>query len=900
MGRFLVLGVVLPALISACVSGVFSLILRGHFAHGFTTWFAGSVVGSVAILPFLSTTCEDALLGRKPGWLDLKSVLYSVGATIIILLALASLISPFAYVAAVLVFVATQTTFGGTSLAVMMVVVAAEVSVVFGLYTPPMASNVWTEMGQLLPIVIATVPALMLSVYVQSNRRHRAELNRREIELQSELKQRRMLFEHSSDGIILLNPALKVVDENTRIEKMLGFSDSEMRMLSVGDYLVGADETQMHERLTAATGGTVTFEIQFRRKDGSVFPAEITGTEAEWQRQVVWMLSCRDITERQATQQTLTGLLEFSQKILESSPVGVLVYGEDGKCILSNESAARITGVSEDVLQAQNFRRLDSWRSSGLLDLAETALHSKRIEKDVIHMTTSVGREAWLECYLKAFDEGDTGRLLLLIGDNSERVRAQAELEQTRRDLQNVLDSIPSLIAYWDKDRVNRFTNRAYQESLSYFGDVIPGKHMKEILGAELYELVLPRVDAVLRGEHQEFELAIPASRKNHRRDILVNYVPDQHDGEVLGFYVLIHDISLVKKAQEQLQQTLSEVEEARQKAESASRAKSEFVANMSHEIRTPMNAMLGLTQLLHDTPLNDQQRDYLARITSSAKALLSVLNDILDFARVESGRMELEQAPFSLDEVLENVANLFSVSASVKNVNLVIDKSAAIDARLSGDALRTGQVLNNLVGNAVKFTESGEIRLTVESVEKTNDHILLRFSVIDTGIGISPDQQKRLFEEFTQADPSTTRKYGGSGLGLAISRRIVEMMNGTIELHSIPGEGSTFSFTALFGRLADRSFLNSPSRTGADGDRQEQPQKKQASKETLEGLRQLEVLLSKNMAAPPELICVVRDLTNVSCVEGLAQQLLQQLDEFDFKQALQTLELIWRRLPCE
>lgn len=236
---------------------------------------------------------------------------------------------------------------------------------------------------------------------------------------------------------------------------------------------------------------------------------------------------------------------------------------------------------------------------------------------------------------------------------------------------------------------------------------------------------------------------------------------------------------------------------EAKRAAEGANRAKSEFLANMSHEIRTPMNAVIGLAQLALATNLDAKQRDYLEKIHLSSASLLGILNDILDYSKIEAGRLDIESVEFSLEEVLRNIGNLFIATAEHKEIEIVFAIAANLPLNLRGDPLRLGQVLGNLVGNALKFTERGEVQISVQGMPRDDGGILLEFSVRDTGIGMTPEQVGRLFTPFNQADASTTRKYGGTGLGLAISRRLVEMMGGEICVESEAGKGSVFRFTA-------------------------------------------------------------------------------------------------------
>ncbi len=395
--------------------------------------------------------------------------------------------------------------------------------------------------------------------------------------------------------------------------------------------------------------------------------------------------------------------------------------------------------------------------------------------------------------------------VVVMFWDITEQVEAEEALDLERDLMRSLMENIPDAVYF--KDDESRFLRVSHSQAGKFHLEVPDnaiGKTDADFFSSEHAQQARDDEKQIMESG-EPLVAQVEKETWENREDTWVSTTKmplRNSEGEIVGTFGISRDVTELKRMQNEL--TI-----ARDLAESANRAKSDFLANMSHEIRTPMNGILGMTELLLNTDLTEEQREYQLLVQSSGEALLSLLNDILDFSKIEAGKLELEHLPFKLRDTLGNTLHTMATRAAKKGIELAVHILPEVPDDLVGDASRLRQIVVNLVSNAIKFTSDGEIVVRVAPEELTEDRAKLRLAVADTGIGITPEQKEKIFESFTQADASTTRQYGGSGLGLTISAQLVQLMGGQLEVESQPGEGSEFHFTVDFERAAEAPDLS-------------------------------------------------------------------------------------------
>ena len=619
--------------------------------------------------------------------------------------------------------------------------------------------------------------------------------------------------------------------------EMLGYQAKEMLGQNGHDLihhhkpdgsLYPVDECPIYRAFRKGEGCRVDAEVVWRR-DGTAIPVEYSSFPIlEGETIAGAVVTLLDITDRKEAEEKLRASEQLFRSVFEGAQVGIGVYKIESKEHFSNRALHEMLDYSGEELS-----RLDQWdnivhpdeRVSGAeryATLVEGRCEKAQYQQRFIRRDGQVVL-ANMRCQLLRGVAGKPECVVALTEDITERKAAEELIRRREEELRHAHVLAETALdltraGYWHVplDGSGLFNSSPRRDAI--FGEISQPdfRHrLEEVFthAKEADEVVaaarLEAFNAAVEGKAENYDTIYAYKRPVDGRVIWIHalgHLVRDSEGKATDMYGVSQDITEFKRLE-------SELLSAKEAAETATRVKSEFLANMSHEIRTPMNAILGMTHLALRTELNPKQRGYLTKTRAAADGLLGIINDILDFSKIEAGKLTMEHTDFRLESVLEHLSTVITPKVCEKNLEFLIDEQHDLPEVLVGDQLRLGQVLINLVSNSVKFTERGEVVVTVKMEERLSDRLKLKFEVRDSGIGMTPEQRARLFQAFSQADTSTSRKYGGTGLGLSISKRLVEMMEGTIWVESELGRGSTFCFTAWLGvRTAETRSKRLPS----------------------------------------------------------------------------------------
>jgi len=612
------------------------------------------------------------------------------------------------------------------------------------------------------------------------------------------------------NGVVISNAQDEVIWINQAFEEITGYGLEEIANKQLRPAIKAQPSLLSKEGYEKAIKNKQSYEADLfiHKKDGkpiwlSVINSVLHDTEGEIEKYIRIVV---DITSRKTAEKDLE-ILSFAAR---KSPSGTVIRDKDGKVMWMNEASERILGYKLKEMKGKTFGNmlLGEKTDMAIHDKAAQAAKEKKpyevelklYKKDKTYFWASLSNNPLLN------EMGEVERQITVVVDVTERKKAEEQLKM----LSLVASNTTSGVVINDSNGKVEWINSAFEKITGYNLDDVKDKHLGDTLKGELTDISIIERARRLSRNKQSFEVDLLAYRKDGQPlwISVINSVIVNSDGNVDKYIEVIIDITAKKKVE-------LELISAKEQALQLNRAKDMFMSVMSHEIRTPLNAVIGMSHLLLDGKPEDSQKENLSVLKFSADNLMSLINDLLDFTKIETGNIELEKANVNLRQIVQDVANSLQYKATEKNIYLKQTIDEALPQLVIADSARLIQILLNLVSNSVKFTETGGITIDLRVLEQSEKNVRIRFAVTDTGIGIAQDKLGAIFESFKQAEADTTRKYGGTGLGLAISKRLVELYDSRINVDSVQGQGSTFWFTITFNKANSNTISSSKMEMG-------------------------------------------------------------------------------------
>ena len=621
----------------------------------------------------------------------------------------------------------------------------------------------------------------------------------------ADLEQLSLVASKMINGVAISDANDKVVWTNDAFVDMTGFQLADVEHKRLRDVIAArtaeAPDNEEYNRLISSKK-SYQIDVPVNRKDGqmiwvSLITSVIYDSTGEVEKYIRVLV---DITARKSTEKDLE-ILSFAAR---KTPTGMLIRNREGIIIWMNEAMERIVGYSLAEMKGKIFGTMLNGEDTDLsvLEQAVNAVKENRAYEVELKIYKKDGTPIWASiANSPLFNEsGTVERQIGVFVDISARKKAEEQLKM----LSLVASSTTSGVVINDSEGKVEWINNAFEKITGYNLNDVKDKHLGDTLKGELTDVAIIQRARELSKNKQSFEVDLLAYRKDGQPlwVSVINSVILDKAGKVDKYIEVIIDITAKKKVE-------LELISAKEKALQLNRAKDMFIGVMSHEIRTPLNAVIGMSHLLIDDNPLESQKESLNILKFSAENLMTLINDVLDFTKIETGNIELEKANVNLRDMVKSITNSMQYKATEKGIYLNSNIDANLPQLVIADSARLVQVLLNLTGNAVKFTDTGGVTIDLKVLEESNKNIRIRFAVTDSGIGIAQNKLSTIFESFKQAEADTTRKYGGTGLGLAISKRLVELHDSRINVDSVLGQGSTFWFIITFNR-ADN--LNSSS----------------------------------------------------------------------------------------
>ena len=629
-------------------------------------------------------------------------------------------------------------------------------------------------------------------------------------ELKRSEEKYRLLAEHSADTICTLDRDLNITYTSPSVQSLQGFDPENLTGRAIAELLEASEAGTVISIFKSIASGEnpdpERLRIHLQCADGEYVATEcnVSALRNDKHELVGLLLVWRDITERQQAEEALNQEKQLVKALLDSIPDCVFFKDTHHRFIRVNHAETELLGVSSvlDVIG----RRIDQI----LPDRDATSIHAQENhimssgetlvgEEELV--TAADGRQLWM-AITRAPLLNATGQVIGTLGirrDVTLRKRAEEEVRTSEQRFRSYFTLGVVGKAVFGPDGAIHEVNDYLCTILGYSPEELQNKPYFELTKKADLRAEKEAFDAVCRGESDDFTIEKRILRKDGGQLHVISAVRAlrREDGMIDHCIANVLDISERKTMEEDLAR-------AKERAEAATRAKGQFLATMSHEIRTPLNAIIGMSRLLSESELAPEDKTHAEIIHTSSETLLSIVDDVLDFSKIEAGHLELEQVPFDPQFIANSCVQMLALKAGEKGLEMETNFGPGLPTQVIGDPARLRQILGNLLNNAVKFTEKGTITVNVTLEDQDVGNVLLRFEVIDTGIGIPEERRNRLFKSFSQVDASTSRNFGGTGLGLVISKQLAELMGGTADFESQVGEGSTFWFTALFGKCTD------------------------------------------------------------------------------------------------